>query len=179
MTTFTITVQDREVLEALQTLTKRIGNLKPALQAIGDEITERTKRRFETSTGPDGTPWAPNSDATLGIYSLRLGQIHRKKDGSLNKKGQTRMAGKHPLIYTGELRRQIVPLATNSVLTVTATPAYAAMQQFGGTTSPLSMIPGKTIPARPFLPITPNGDLYPQEQTLILDTLQSFLTEDI
>lgn len=176
MTTFTVTVQDREVLDALQALTKRMGNLKPALQAIGDDITERTKRRFETSTGPDGTAWAPNSDATLGIYSLRLGQSHRKKDGSLNKRGQARLAGKKPLIDTGELRRQIVPFASNSVLTVTATPAYAAIHQFGGQAGRGLKV---KIPARPFLPIKSNGDLYPQEQALILDTLQSFLMDDM
>ncbi|MBX9935052.1 MAG: phage virion morphogenesis protein [Burkholderiaceae bacterium] len=172
----TITIQDREVLATLQALTQRIGNMAPVLQAIGDDITERTKRRFETSTGPDGTPWKANSSATMGIYSMRLGQGHRKKDGSLNKRGQARIAGKKPLIDTGELRRQIVPQVSNNVLTITATPAYAAIQQFGGQAGRGNKV---KIPARPYLPVKPDGDLYPQEKVLILDTLQAFLIRDL
>lgn len=172
----TITIQDSEVRATLQALTRRIGNLNPVLQAIGDDITERTKRRFETSTGPDGTSWKANSPATLGIYSLRLGQGHRKKDGSLNKRGQARVAGKKPLIDTGELRRQLVSKVSNSVLTVTATPGYGAIHQFGGMAGRGRKV---KIPARPFLPVKADGDLYPQEKALILDTLQSFLTEDL
>jgi phage virion morphogenesis protein len=172
----TITVQDREVLATLQAITQRIGNMAPVLQAIGDDITERTKRRFDTSTGPDGVPWKANSPATMGIYSLRLGQGHRKKDGSLNKRGQARVAGKKPLIDTGDLRRQIVPQVSNNVLTVTATPAYAAIHQFGGQAGRNRKV---KIPARPYLPVKADGNLYPQEQTLILETLQSFLTQDL
>lgn len=172
----TITIQDREVLATLQAITQRIGNIAPVLQAIGDDITERTKRRFDTSTGPDGVPWKDNSPATMGIYSLRLGKGHRKKDGSLNKQGQARVAGKKPLIDTGELRRQIVPQVSNNVLTVTATPAYAAIHQFGGQAGRNRKV---KIPARPYLPVKADGNLYPQEQTLILETLQSFLTQDL
>ncbi|SER71534.1 phage virion morphogenesis protein [Giesbergeria anulus] len=172
----TITIQDREVLATLQALTRRIGNMAPVLQAIGDDITERTKRRFETSTGPDGTPWEANSPTTMGIYSLRLGQGHRKKDGSLNKRGEARVAGKKPLIDTGELRRQIVPQVSNNVLTVTATPVYAAIHQFGGQAGGGHKV---KIPARPYLPVKADGNLYPQEQALILETLQLFLTEDL
>lgn len=172
----TITVQDREVLATLQAITQRIGNMAPVLQAIGNDITERTKRRFDTSTGPDGVPWKANSPATMGIYSLRLGQGHRKKDGSLNKRGQARVAGKKPLIDTGDLRRQIVPQVSNNVLTVTATPAYAAIHQFGGQAGRNRKV---KIPARPYLPVKADGNLYPQEQTLILETLQSFLTQDL
>lgn len=172
----TITVQDREVLATLEAITQRIGNMSPVLQAIGDDITERTKRRFDTSTSPDGTPWKANSPATMGIYSLRLGQGHRKKDGSLNKRGQARVAGKKPLIDSGELRRQIVPQVSNNVLTVTATPAYAAIHQFGGQAGRGHKV---KIPARPYLPVKDDGNLYPQEQAQILETLQSFLTQDL
>lgn len=171
----TITIQDREVIATLQAITQRIGNMAPVLQAIGDDITERTKRRFDTSTGADGATWK-NSPVTLGIYSLRLGQSHRKKDGSLNKRGEARVAGKKPLIDTGELRRQIVPQVSNNVLTVTATPAYAGIHQFGGQAGRNRKV---KIPARPYLPVKADGNLYPQEQALILETLQSFLTQDL
>ena len=46
---------------------------------------------------------------------------------------------------------------------------YAAMHQFGGVTSPRSMIPNKEIPARPYLPITKNGELMKVAERSILD----------
>ena len=66
----------------------------------------------------------------MGVYSLRLGSSHHKKDGSLNKRGQARVAGKKPLIDTSELHRQIDPQVFNNVFTVN--PTYAAIHQFGG-----------------------------------------------
>lgn len=72
MTAFTIEVQDQAVKAALKALADRIGNIDGALQTIGADIIERTKRRFETSTAPDGTPWKPNSATTLGILTRRL-----------------------------------------------------------------------------------------------------------
>jgi phage gpG-like protein len=42
------------------------------------------------------------------------------------------------------------------------------MQQFGGTTSPRSMIPGKRIPARPFLGISDS------DETMILKTVNDY-----
>lgn len=70
----TITVQDCEVLASLQAITQRIGNMGPVLQAIGDDITERTKRRFDTSTGPDGMPWKANSPDLLFALGPRPSQ---------------------------------------------------------------------------------------------------------
>ena len=57
MTTFTITVQDEAVSEMLAKLSARVGNMAPYLQAIGEDIVERTKQRFGTSTAPDGKGW--------------------------------------------------------------------------------------------------------------------------
>jgi phage gpG-like protein len=48
------------------------------------------------------------------------------------------------------------------------------MQQFGGTKAQFPNLWGD-IPARPFLPITADGALYPAEESLIVDTLQRYL----
>lgn len=177
MTTFTIEVKDQAVQDLLARLAGRAGGLSPVLAAIGSDITERTKRRFETSSGPDGAPWAPNSAATLGMLSARLGgqKSKVKKDGSLNARGQRALANKKPLIDSGDLRRQIEPRVLGNTLTVVANQRYAAIQQFGGTTGAASWIPGKKIPARPFLPVRLDGTLYPQEQALVLQALNDFL----
>ena len=111
MTSFTIEVKDAPVQALLQKLASRAGGLKPVFDSIGAGIIERTKRRFETSTEPDGTPWKPNSPATLAMLSGRLSgqQSKVKKDGSLNARGARQLANKKPLIDSGELRRQIAP----------------------------------------------------------------------
>lgn len=175
MTSITISVDDGDIREALGRLAQRGENLRPVLQAIGDDMVERTKRRFETSTGPDGQAWAPNSTATLGLLADRLGKSFRKKDGSLNKSGSARLANKKPLIgESGDLRRQFAALASDSDVTVTSTPGYAAIHQFGGKAGRGHKV---VIPARPFLPIRADGTLYPSEQAEVLDAINSYLLE--
>lgn len=63
MTAFTITIDDAAVQAVLHKLASRAGGLQPVLQVVGEGIIERTKRRFETSTGPDGAKWKDNSAA--------------------------------------------------------------------------------------------------------------------
>ncbi len=179
MTTFTVEVKDQQVLAVLQKLQKRLGNLQPALQALGDDMVERTKQRFDSQTAPDGTPWAPLSTTTLGLFAGGLGKSYRKKDGSLNKRGSQALAGKRILIgESGDLSRQIFSKADASSMTLWASPVYAAMHQFGGITASDSMIPGKRIPARLFMPLDSDRNLDPTEQRLVLETLQDFLTAD-
>jgi len=175
MTAFTVIVQDQPVQTMLQRMAERAENMQPALQVIGDDIVERTQRRFETSTSPDGSPWKPNAAATLGILTARLGKSYRKKNGSLNAAGERRIAGKKPLIgESGDLRRQIVALATADQVTVQATPVYAAIHQFGGKAGRGLKV---EIPARPYLPVRQDGTLYPEESALIVETINDLLLD--
>lgn len=181
MSAFTIEVKDEAVRAALKALGARVNNMAPVLQGVGDRMVERTKRRFETSTAPDGTPWKPNSAATLGMLTARLAgsSSNRKKDGSLNAKGNRALASKKPLIASGTLMEQIVATATASSLTVgttSATTDYAAIHQFGGKAGRGHSV---TIPARPFLPVRKDGTLYPQESVLILGEINAFLMEGL
>lgn len=179
MKDFSITVRDEGVKSALQALAARVHGLRPVLQVIGEGITERTKHRFDTSTAPDGTPWKPNSATTLAMLSAKLAgsKSNVKKNGGLNAKGARLLAGKKPLIgESQDLRRQIIPQATNDTLTVSSTPKYAAIQQFGGKAGKGHKV---TIPARPFLPIRQDGTLYPQEQATVLQALNDFLLEGL
>lgn len=130
----TITVQDEAVTIAINDLLQRVGNISPVMQAIGDDIVERTKQRFETSIGPDGTPWEPNSPATLNgtARKLGLGKSYFKRNGSLNKRGKAKLANKRPLIDTGLLHQQIFPTVSGNGLRITASQGYAAIHQFGG-----------------------------------------------
>jgi phage virion morphogenesis protein len=150
MSQFSIAVDDAAVMAALQRIRARTENLGPVLKAIGEDLVGSTKQRFATATSPDGTPWARNSDVTISRY-LGLSSANFKKDGSLSKKGEARLAGKKPLTgETGALGQQIHYQVNGNVLEVGSTMEYAAMQQFGGKRSDFPNLWGD-IPARPFL----------------------------
>ena len=178
MTAFTVDVVDQQTRSALKTLAARVQNPAAVMHSIAEGITERTKHRFDTSKGPDGQAWKPNSAATLAMISFRLAgsKSNRKKDGSLNAKGNRALGYKKPLIDSGFLRQQIVPSSTATSLSVTATALYAAIHQFGGKAGRGLAV---TIPARPFLPVRQDGSLYPQESQLILAEINDYLTEGL
>lgn len=46
MSSFAITVENLQVLEALAHLGRRTDNLSPVLMAIGEDLVASTKRRF-------------------------------------------------------------------------------------------------------------------------------------
>jgi len=179
MTAFTIKVHDEEIQAKLKELGHRSLNMSAVLQTIGEGMVERTKRRFETSTGPDGVKWKPNSDATLSMLSNLISgsKSKRKKDGSLNAAGKRQLANKKPLISSGLLAQQIFPHVANNVLTVATTSVtakYSAIQQFGGKAGRGHKV---TIPARPYLPIHQDGTLYPEEQAEIVSAINAYLME--
>lgn len=187
----TIQVDDQAVQRALQRLRERVGNLQPVLKDVGEDIVQRTKARFGTSTGPDGQRWRPK----------------KKADGRPTLIGET-----------GNLSRQIVWRVSGNALLVQATMKYAAIHQFGGTIQRqggdvavrhrtnargellrTEGFGGKGLifakkshkraqervfkvqdylikmPARPFLPVRQSGQLYPAEQAAIVAQLQSWL----
>ncbi|GAB4209337.1 MAG: phage virion morphogenesis protein [Tibeticola sp.] len=178
MSTFTIEIEDQGLRAALKALQGRVDNMQPVMADLGEKLLERTKHRFETSTGPDGAAWKPNSPATLALLASGLGKSYRKNSGALNKRGQARIDEKKPLIgATRQLGKQIVYSATGNRLTVSTTAvtaAYAAIQQFGGQAGRGRKV---TIPARPFMPVTQGGSIYPEEQAMILETINAYLQD--
>lgn len=171
---FTIEIDNTAVLAAFNRLIAAGQDMGPILRVIGEDVVDRAKKRFETSTAPDGTQWAPNSDTTLRAMLHRHDKNFTKK-GALSAGGGRALAGKKPLIgESGDLSRQISYSADSGGVTVTASPVYAAMQQFGGTKAEFPHLWGD-IPARPFLPVTAAGELYPDEEREILDVLRNAL----
>ncbi len=180
---FTIDIQDQAVKSLLNRLGDAGRDMTPVLKALGERMTADVKARFGTSTGPDGARWAPNSPLTLARYLGATGGNFKKK-GGLSKKGEARLAGKLPLI--GESRKLSLNIFYNvadNVLTLTSPEKYAATQQFGalqgafGRDSRNHPIPWGNIPARPFMPVTPEGGLYPAEQERITAMLSAFLQQ--
>ena len=171
---FTIEVKDKEVQATLNRLAGAVTNLSPILQALGEDVMERTKQRFSTGVGPDGVRWAPNARATIEAYIKTRGGYGKR---GINQKGQALAMNKKPLQgHTGDLARQFAVQVSGNSVTITSGPIYAAIQQFGGKAGRGHKV---TIPARPFLPVTTGGDLYPAEQALIQAELQRYLSTAI
>lgn len=138
---------DRAIREALQNLQRQVSNLRPVLLAVGEDLVDSTKRRFETSTGPNGQRWDDNSVVTI------------------DKKGRNK-----PLVDQGNLMRQIsYDVFGGNTLIIGSTMEYAAMQQFGGSKSEFPNLWGD-IPARPFLGISED------DESEIIATISNYLS---
>jgi phage virion morphogenesis protein len=58
------TVTDSELQAALGEIADRATDLTPALNDLGEYLVRKTRQRFDTSTAPDGTRWAPLAERT-------------------------------------------------------------------------------------------------------------------
>lgn len=178
-----IKADDRPVLERLQRLQAALGDLRPALLEIGEDLQHAAMRRFETSTGPDGQRWPSNTQATMEAYLRRIsGEYDAKtgkrtgdkkgyflKDGRAGSKAANVLAGKKPLI--GESRALSTTIryqVGGNTLLVGSNQPYAAMQQFGGTKAEFPRLWGD-IPARPFLGVSP------ADRAAMMATLKDYL----
>lgn len=164
----TVEIDNRAVLDALEHLRDRIEDIDPAFRQIGERLTETTQARFNTSTGPDGQRWAPNSQATILSYLAGKSGSYQKKTGKISAKGAGYAMNKHPLVASGLLQDsihwQLIPggVAVGTDRFAEAWDGGAAVHQFGSRDS--------HIPARPFLGLS-EGD----EQT-ILEVLARYLS---
>lgn len=116
-----------EAQAALSKLSSR--DLDTLSYEIGSLIEDQTKRRLmDEKTAPDGTPWAPWSEA----YAESLKRSNRANPRSL-------------LVGEGNLKDSIQNYTTGETVKVGTNLVYGAIHQFGG--EPVDM----NIPARPYL----------------------------
>ncbi len=144
MTGVVITVDDREVNDALAQIVAAGGNPTPALKNIGEHLATSTKKRIAAERSPDGSAFAPLNTEYAKI-----------------KKG--------PGILRGETRRlsEIVWQLAGEGVEVGSNAEYAAINHFGGTIRPknaaalvfslggrMIAVKSVTIPGRPFLGVS-------------------------
>ncbi|MDO0944649.1 phage virion morphogenesis protein [Chromohalobacter israelensis] len=144
-----ITIDDDQVLQALNRLQQRTTRLRPAFKAIGEAMVASTHDRFQDKEAPDGTPWAPLSEATAA------------------RKGHDRILEGE----SGQLARQISYEATDDALEWGSPMVYATMMHFGGDQADFPHLWGD-IPGRPFLGVSQD------DQEEILDVLSGYLRGD-
>jgi phage gpG-like protein len=163
----TIEVDDKRVLDVIAELQRRMSDMTPAMQSVGEYLVASTHARFATSIGPNGVPWAPNTETTyIRMIEQRAGTILKKgpNAGRVNVKGTALALTKKPLIgETHRLENELITRADADSVTVGSNMIYAAVQQFGeergtvGSTKRGSPIPWGDIPPRPFLGLS-TGD---------------------
>lgn len=156
-----VDIDDREVLAAVQRLLDTGRDLKPAMQDIGEYLVVSTRQRFQDGVAPDGTPWARNSYTTFDRLAGGMSKGSYGKDGRINAKGASRVAGKKPLIgETKQLSTKIFPRATAHGVEVGSPLEYAGTQQFGAKAKSFSggKTPWGDIPARPFLGLSKDDE---------------------
>lgn len=173
-----IEIDDAQVRALLVRLRDRVGEagMRPALKEIGERLTESTKQRFETSTAPDGSRWAPNAESTL--LAVMRHATGGGRGGMLGQRGATRapaikaLAGKRPLVDTKELangiHHQLIPggvVVGTDRMWGNGDTVGAAVHQFGSKNG--------RIPARPFLGLS-DGD-----RSTILAIIERHLTTDL
>lgn len=68
MLEISIPAESKAISDLLAVLTRRLGDLQPAMEGIGQELESRISARFETRTDPLGQRWAPWAQSTRDRY---------------------------------------------------------------------------------------------------------------
>ena len=177
-----IEISDRSALDYLRGFLARGGNMRPLMLEIGEDVAEATKKRFDTTTDPDGNAWAPNSEVTLARYGSLFA---KKKDGSLTKASAQKLATKKP--GTGETRMLATTINYqmhgDDAVGVGSPMIYAATFHYGAKSGEFGFgmyssrngsfpIPWGDIPSRRFL------GLSAADKVNIAELVQSFMLGD-
>ncbi len=135
-----ITIDDAQVVNALNALLKQTSDMTPILRDIGEMLDKSHDERFDLEVTPKGDPWE-----YLSIDST-LVRKEQNSDRILTESGRLRASLSYQIENNNTLQ-----FGTNVI--------YAAVHQFGAQKH--SFKGGKTpwgdIPARPFLGLS-SGD---------------------
>ncbi|WP_432460805.1 phage virion morphogenesis protein [Agarivorans sp. QJM3NY_25] len=127
----------QSIRQVLNQLLKQTEQLRPAFEDIGEHLQLSHRQHFDQQQSPQGEAWQALSPSTQALKPKLQDQILRLND---------------------ILRDHLSYQANDEQLLFGSNQVYAAMMQFGGTTSPNSMIPNVEIPARPFLGINQDDE---------------------
>ena len=167
----TLEVQSKEVQSLLWRAIGRVGDPEPLLRAAGTTLLSITLGNFSVhGAAYRPIPWAPKADGTPATL---------KKSGTLSSAWRLEVSDRQATLSN--------PMP------------YAAIHQFGGQTAPHAILPrrrkalaftsqrfgrvvvrkvehpGSKIPARPFLPIHPTGQLTAMATLLVVEAMESAL----
>lgn len=175
----TLTADTTAALAGLVRLRERAVHLQPVLDRVGAALESSTIERFDAGVSPAGAPWKPSNRAVAGS---RVEVGRKRKDGSrkvvMGRIGKT-------LVDSARLRNSITHSADDTSVDVGSNVVYAAVHQFGATitakgggalrfrlaSGDFVTVKSVTIPARPYLGISPADEL------TIIDIVSDALAE--
>ena len=149
---------DHNARVMLTRLVALASDQRSLMQEIGEYMVETTKQRFDTSTAPDGSRWAPNTRTTIERFLGLYKRSFDGKTGKITQQGAGRAAGKKPLVgETGRLRDSTHYRAGKDQVDIVNPTKYAAVHQFGAEQGAFGRnrrnvpLPWGNIPKRPFI----------------------------
>lgn len=157
-----INLDDRQASRSLSRLLQNASNARTIMRGLATELETMTADNFDSESF-GGQAWV------------------RKVFGS----GQA-------LTKTGELRDSITSSASGHTATIGTNLVYARIHHFGGTIQPknkpylafatpngFARVRSVSLPSRPFLPVSPNGELQSGGDDRLLDVALAALTSGV
>ena len=159
-----MTIDDREINRLLRRLRRKMGDLTPVMEEIGELIVSSVQENFNRggryskpgSWRGGNKKWKELAPSTIKERK-RLGYYDKDTDSC------------EILVRTGELKDSITYDAGKDYVTVGTDKVYAAIHQFGGKAGRKH---AAKIPARPFL-VVQDDDLE-EIKEIILDYIKEF-----
>lgn len=145
-----------QIEQAISELLHKAQNLEKPLNAVGNYLTNIMEESFDSETSPDGKAWHPLAESTKA-YKAKHGGNKILQSGDRNLRESTG--------YSSDDKSVIVGVNAYSKDRY----PYPIVHQFGTED-------GK-IAARPFMPITQDGELYDNVNEEVLDILLGYLAE--
>lgn len=191
MTSFKIEINDRPVIDALNHLAAAGRDLTPAMRAIATALLSQTEENFESESGPLGkwpalkdkkcqggkilqdtgrlaasvTPFWSATEAGVGSNAI-YAAIHQL-GGTIDKAAQSRLV-RHRTNAKGELLRSEA-LGGKGLVFAKNSHKRVIKRWFEQGAHTI------TIPARPYLPVFPDGRLQDGMEDQALDAIQVHL----
>ena len=153
----TVTVDSKPVTDVLTKLQKRMADLTPVMDSIGQELNSRVSARFETRSDPLGHPWETWTQSTKDNYpNDGIGKILQRHGAMLQS-----------LNFSAD--KSSVRVGFGAVASKSKD-VYAAYHEWGT----------KNMPRRGLLFADPDtGNLAPDDENAVLDIIDTFLSEGL
>lgn len=151
-----------QVDHAIADLLHKMQNLQKPFSAVGAYLTNIMEESFDSETSPDGHAWHPLADSTKA-YKEKYGGNKMLQSKDRNTRESTGYSADDTSVIVGvnAYSKDRYP--------------YPIVHQFG--TDSAGRNKDVKIEARPFMPITPDGELYDNVKVEVLDILLGYLGE--